>query len=852
MFSPKHYTVRKYPLSLFIKYNFNIPEEVANDIQYQVLQSDTMLLRQIRLVSHDDSDYNPFLIYIDATGAQNKPDVVKHLMQHGAKIGKRKFSFGERSASMVRQCIFSMVESHIWPELNRRISMEVSFSENPVVLSKWMAYRGLMMSSCHCIPLNEWFPKIIVVPDHMLTIPDQKIKCLCDKKMEFVDKKTGKKREWVQKDIKEDTINYEINAFDGCGIAHPSLMRQIEKKLNTSEHISSMIFRMPYFKGVFNEMDYVSFYEERGVTEITDIWGVKHSVARDAEPMFIAGESMFKGVKYFKRDGTIADWERYKQLLLKYNHAMGVAKWNYQFENEPLETRSNYQILVTLDLPYDGFKHLADKSVDWYQKITSNTEDGIFHTNCFLGLMADDVNPLTHYAAALARNPEMIHESSVKAYIHSLLDKYRNDFKCGKLFLDATYKFLAPDLIAFMEGAAGLPIVGCLESDEFYTFDRRGAASGWRVVDRNPHLASAEHAVLKGVNNELTQKYCSHLENVAMINVKSITPQRLNGADFDGDLVLVIDSDIMLKGIDRNARIVCDTQDKITALAQLDNLQNRLDCVLRGLKSQIGEYANYGCAFHNKVATTEKTKKEYENYIDILSICMGKEIDFSKTGVKFSVPRNIASYGRPLPRFMKYAGPYYARQHNLSNAHSNMNLLCMDLERWERGVRWHKEPAGSFDWHIMYDSEIGYDQDVFDEIEAVFLDFNKYRKNQLELEKKAKNWKIYRKELEGIMTKEEAKTYETNWQAIYNVYRNKCKLICPDVRELANILVVLCYEKYPNKFKKFLWHMAGAGVVENIKPIPVQLPVHDPNGKYEYLGQRYSLAEPRIYEARVK
>ena len=88
-----------------------------------------------------------------------------------------------------------------------------------------------MMSSCHCIPLNEWFPKIIVVPDHMLTIPDQKIKCLCDKKMEFVDKKTGKKREWVQKDIKEDTINYEINAFDGCGIAHPSLMRQIEKKL---------------------------------------------------------------------------------------------------------------------------------------------------------------------------------------------------------------------------------------------------------------------------------------------------------------------------------------------------------------------------------------------------------------------------------------------------------------------------------------------------------------------------------------------------------------------------------------------------------------------------------------------
>ena len=86
----------------------------------------------------------------------------------------------------------------------------------------------------------------------------------------------------------------------------------------------------------------------------------------------------------------------------------------------------------------------------------------------------------------------------------------------------------------------------------------------------------------------------------------------------------------------------------------------------------------------------------------------------------------------------------------------------------------------------------------------------------------------------------------------YSFHHVLKRFVYTDIRELANILVVLCYEKYPNKFKKFLWHMAGAGVVENIKPVPVQLPVHDPNGEYEYLGQRYSLAEPKIYDARVK
>ncbi len=175
----------------------------------------------------------------------------------------------------------------------------------------------------------------------------------------------------------------------------------------------------------------------------------------------------------------------------------------------------------------------------------------------------------------------------------------------------------------------------------------------------------------------------------------------------------------------------------------------------------------------------------------------------------------------------------------------------MSLERWERSVRWGKTPA-SFDWRIMFDDEIGYDPATFKEVEKTFLDFNIYRKEQLEFEKKCRNWKLYHKELKGVIRREEAKTYETNWQSIYNVYRNRCRTICPNVRELANILVVLCYDKYPNKFKKFLWHMAGAGVVENIKPVPVRLPFHDPDGEYDYLGQKYSLAEPQLYEVRVK
>ena len=57
--------------------------------------------------------------------------------------------------------------------------------------------------------------------------------------------------------------------------------------------------------------------------------------------------------------------------------------------------------------------------------------------------------------------------------------------------------------------------------------------------------------MLRGVDTPVTQKYFSRLVNCAVINTKSITPQRLNGADFDGDLVLVFDDEAVLAGVDR-------------------------------------------------------------------------------------------------------------------------------------------------------------------------------------------------------------------------------------------------------------------------------------------------------------
>lgn len=478
------------------------------------------------------------------------------------------------------------------------------------------------------------------MPDYFRTIPDQTIKYAYDSTTEFVDKE-GRDRTWTQKDIAVGVRDIEINAFDGCGIHHPAISRQVEEILGSKTQISTILWRAPYIKGLTHEMDYEAFYAERGVSQIQDVWGVWHDFS---EPMIILTESMYKGIKYFKTYGDERDWELYWEKFHKYHHCLGIAKWNFTADEEPAYTRGNYQILQDLDLPYEKFRSLANDSVDWAEKIIHG--DPLF-TYCFLGLYADNHKAKNDYIAAILKNPEMIKEQSVKRYLINLLAKYRDEMKCGKLWLKATFKLSAPDLIMLMEHIGGLEPVGCLESDEFYAHSKDGPYLGEYLIERNPHICKSEHVILKGVQNVDIATYCSHLDNVCMLNSKSITPQRLNGSDFDGDLVFLIDNKTMMEGVDRDIPVVMDVEDKITALAEEDTAENRVALVLRTINSLIGETSNCSTGYHNKVPKDPAVKKKYESYVDLLSIINGKAIKRSLWPYVVTHSKKVGEPGNP-------------------------------------------------------------------------------------------------------------------------------------------------------------------------------------------------------------
>ena len=836
IFAPPLYVVRSYPLREIIAADYHLSREQGSDKRFYIKQADNPLFRQIRLITGFSGKFNPYVVFIDSAGSPKTEEYIGRLVRDGIYIDGHHFVFGERSASMTRNGIFSVVDADIFPELNKRITMDIQFDKT--VLSKYYAYRGLFFSSCHC--LEGWKPKVIIVPDLTLPVPQQRIKYVYDKTVEY--EKDGEVRQWTQKDIAEDVRDMEINAFDGCGIHHPDITRQVTELLHAREPVTSILWRIPWTKGLSHSVDYESFLLERGIEYIQDIWGRWHSVH---DKMLIFTESMFKGMKYFKVYGDGRDWDRYWDLFDKYQHCFGVSKWNFSFDEEPVFTRANYQILQDLDLPYNKFRMLAEDSAEWAQRIV---EGDTLYTYTFLGLTADRCTPVNAYAKAILKNPEMMYERNMRKYLRESVKKYIDGMKCGKLWMQACFKFLVPDLILLMEHIGGLPLRGSLEADEFYSRDIDGAFSGEYLIERNPHICKSEHALLRAVATPDIIKYVGDLANICMVNCKSLIAPRLNGADFDGDLVLVLQNEIMQEGVHRDIPIVIDVEDKAAAMVEPDTVEGRVALTMRTMKSLIGEYSNYSSAYHNKCPRSDEQKQLYEKYVDQISVLTGKAIDQAKTGIFYKMPPHIAKMGRPLPYFMKYRKEYYANQ-KLSMAPSNMNRLCIEMEKWHKKLRWGRAPQ--FDYTVMLDEQVSVQVDVYEQLREVFLAYNK---EMAILQAEQRRVRAYQDEdIRAQVTKFDAQYYTVNWDYYYELYRQKCHEICPDEKMLANAAVLLQYRDYPNVDSKFMWVVAEQGLLDNIKPAEKRLlPKRDPDGSELYLGRRYSMVEVPYNEIEIQ
>lgn len=519
------YTIKKIEMTRFINFN---KEEKTNSFnrdivltpkeqhKFSINQHFNHLFRIIKKIRGTNDRNIKDVLFIDCHKHKLYEHILDSILRYGVSVDGVQYKYWGKSASMSRNGILGLVSEEVYDTVEQYAMMDIVFEKT--VLSKFEAYKCLLLSSCTCI--EGELPYMIVVDDYDVTIPNVNIKYVDEVSTEYVDKETGEVKTFVEKVIKEGVKDIPICMNDGAGLSSKELAQKYQKYMKLDYTPSAFMIRLPYVKGLQVVVDFKNYYKEKGITHITDIWGVKHKV-EDID--MILTKSQYKGYKYFQINKDYSDWERYLGLLKKYDFCMGIAKVNYSTKKEPKMTRGNYQTLQTLDISADDLIETSAYTRRWIERILSGD---LLYVYKYLGISEDTI-PSNDYMKAILLNPQMVHDKKIKKYLFSLLQKTIDEMKIGKIHIKGAFKFLIPDVIMMLEYIGGLEAKGCLKAGQMYSKDHIGEY----LLNRNPHLSRSEHVILEAVNNEQTEKWLSHLEGVCMINGYDVTAPRLNGAD---------------------------------------------------------------------------------------------------------------------------------------------------------------------------------------------------------------------------------------------------------------------------------------------------------------------------------
>ena len=868
------YTLVKVPIKEIINQDYDVTIDRDTEIknEYLITQGTSLLFDQIERLRGKSTSHISEVILVVAKKNPKQEEYLRHILSEGFIYNGIHYNRFGKSASQGKDGITAFVCDEIFDELYRVTQMDIEVDE--CVISKYEAQRCLPFSSCTLI--HNYMPNIVIIGEYEKTLENQLIKYVVERKREFTDKETGKKKTYNAREIEEGYKDLNLSPFDGCGCHEYEFTKIISEQLDLDYEVAGVQVRLPFVKGYSVYVPFKKILKEWGYEYITDIYGKRYQI--DGIDC-IWNTSMFKGHKLFKGKYGESAWVEYMNTVNKYQYKLGISKYSHHIKHLNKYTRMNFQYLQCLDLwnpryidcfegknmlDYDILDSNNDGKIIELAKYTTNLFEKIikgdkFYTYKFMGINnTEDYEPESKYLEAALVNDVMLKDPAVKQFIYRKLKKSIDEAKVGKIYCSGFYHTGVGDMIGYLQYAVGLEPVGCLGERELYS----GNFDGGDIVSfRSPLVDSSEVNKIRIAHNELTNRWFGHFKNqdICMFNMYDISAPQQGGADFDGDIFLLCNEPIAVNSkIDKN--IILDIEDKVTAKPKKYNKENIIEYEVMTRDNRIGEITNVATSIENKYTTNEEVKELYSNYSSLLRIFQGKEIDFLKTGTRWQMSSGLRKHLKQLPYFLLFNYPKKLKTYNnlkeknklienkedrlkLNAYHSPspMNELCDYICTWEKkNVLWDNNLKNLIDTRVLI---VNNDLDLSDRkiIKLVRRYINDY----------AEEIRAHIKLSENDNKNQE---YHFAMDEIVNRFKKKLSNeLKIDEEIIANYVIKTSYSNFSIS-KSFAWAGYADYIIKNLKNNSnprrnisiVEVP-YKTNNSYEYLGKFYEFQAVNEY-----
>lgn len=343
-------------------------------------------------------------------------------------------------------------------------------------------------------------------------------------------------------------------------------------------------------------------------------------------------------------------------------------------KTEPQNTTElNYQFLNTLALTDDEFRPL-DLPLGWAKSpntdprhwLTKTTEAAYYdyvgelgnRQKHFTDILDDEDIGVTdkrrQRAEIVEQNPLFMEEAIYAKELSDKAKSVRQRYAVGQLLVAGDNRYLSDDLMRLLayivkctegESKAYKKLdAECLSGNTIYAPQPAYAKQEYYTLLRSPHIARNEEALVCPLSKvgKLRKKYLSHLRYVVMVDSRSLIPDRLGGADYDGDMVKTI-ADPIVNGCvsrsyaDNQALPVLKIPSAEPLISDADDWRARMESVKSTFSNRVGQISNAALrrgivAYDENIDNTERQTACQD--VEILAILTGLEIDSAKSGVK--------------------------------------------------------------------------------------------------------------------------------------------------------------------------------------------------------------------------
>lgn len=770
----------------------------------------------------------------------------------------------------IKNSTIVFVSERLADELKRRIDNGRN-QDKELVTAKLEAYKALTCSAS--IPVS--------LPNGVLVVNDCETKFLSDI-IYLTDECDG---EPIMEERKAQEI--EMDASDGYGIMHPTLAERWSRELGLDYIMSGCNTRFSFEKGMAFTFDHIDFADKvaNGNYVVKDAWGNDVDV-RNVE--LILTTSM---VKLWDSYDSCED---YISRSVQNGYTFGIAKTcPNELENE---RTLNYQFIQSYDLDDNDIDELIAPTMneikdvlggDWRKTVLFLKGSGLNEEN--VDRLDDDI------AKAIMVDNRMIDDPFIQSAIYQAIRNRINEAKVGVLKVHGNYSIVSGDPYSLCQSIFGLEVTGLLKSGEIY--NRYWADHGAKQLAcyRAPMTCHNNIRLVRPVDDDKTSYWYRYMKTCTIFNSWDTAASALNGMDYDGDLVMLTDNDVLVRKLKPQPALMCAQRKAAKRIPVEDDF---VRSNIESFGNDIGQTTNWITSMFEVRSHFEPDSREYKTLsyrIRCGQLYQQNAIDKAKGIICKPMPKswhdrhtvnkieddNIKSFYRSIvadkkPYFMRYIYPALMKQYNtyIKNTNRNalrefqmtvdemmampfeelndrqrdflryysyrmpvgigdciMNKICRRFEDEFDGYIGRHNASVKFDYTIMK-SDSEYSSSQFYAVKKLYDDYNK----------RLQSYKVFA-DYERVDECDSISEIST----MNEDFRKECAAICPNEQSLCNIILDICYTR--NSTKKFAWSMCGHNIIHNLlekNNQTISFPSIDSTGDIRYCGERYTVKSKRI------